>query len=161
MTINKTACFSGHRQPHLPIGKALQNLEECLYAEIEKAGFDGFNAFLCGMCYGFDFLAARQVLLHKKIKHIQLIAIVPFEGQADKWSKPLRNEYNSIIAKCDEIITLHKNYCREYYFERNRYMVERSSRLICYYNGRQGGTGYTVCYAKSKGLETINLYKSP
>lgn len=34
------------------------------------------------------------------------------------------------------------------YNQSNRYMVEHSSRLICYYNSSRGRTGYTVNYAE-------------
>lgn len=159
MVKNKTACFSGHRPTRLPKGQALRRLEERLYEEIEEAIFDEFDTFLFGACYGFDLLAARQVLLHKRFKNIRLVAIVPFEGQAEKWDEALRGEYHSILAQCDEVITLHKNYRREYYLARNRYMVDRSALLICYYDGGRGSTGQTVFYAKEKGLEIINLYE--
>ncbi|MBQ9118266.1 MAG: hypothetical protein IJY11_03585 [Clostridia bacterium] len=39
--------------------------------------------------------------------------------------------------------------------ERNDYMLNNSSLVIALYNGKGGGTGYTVKNAKQKGLETI------
>ena len=39
--------------------------------------------------------------------------------------------------------------------ERNDYMLNNSSLVIALYNGKGGGTGYTVRIAKKKGLETI------
>jgi len=39
--------------------------------------------------------------------------------------------------------------------ERNDYMLNNSSLVIALYNGKGGGTGYTVRNAQKKGLETI------
>jgi len=36
-------------------------------------------------------------------------------------------------------------------------MVDNSSKLICYYNGSGGGTGYTVDYAEKHSVPIINL----
>lgn len=52
-----------------------------------------------------------------------------------------------------------KKYCKQAFHIRNRYMVDHSSRLICYYDGQLGGTDYTVNYARKKGLDIINLHK--
>ena len=40
---------------------------------------------------------------------------------------------------------------------RNRYMVDRSSRLIAVYDGMLGGTMYTLTYAMKQGLDIITL----
>jgi hypothetical protein len=39
-------------------------------------------------------------------------------------------------------------------------MVDKSSKLICYYDGSGGGTGYTVEYAKKRSVQVVNLYAS-
>lgn len=39
-------------------------------------------------------------------------------------------------------------------------MVDNCSRLICYYDGSNGGTRYTVEYAQSKGLPISNICNS-
>ena len=39
-------------------------------------------------------------------------------------------------------------------------MVDRSSRVIAFYNGESGGTRNTILYAESKGVEVINLLQS-
>ena len=40
---------------------------------------------------------------------------------------------------------------------RNRYLVNQSSKCICYLEKNTGGTKYTVDYALSKNLQVINL----
>ena len=51
------------------------------------------------------------------------------------------------------------NYDRFCMLRRNRYMVDRSVRLIAVYNGVPGGTFQTLAYAMQKGLtvHTIDL----
>ena len=153
----KTVCFSGHRIKRLPKGDALKELENLLYIEICKVVDAGFDTFLFGACFGFDFLAASQVLKLKKEKDIKLIATIPFRGQEQRWPANWRQKYNGILKQCDNIVILHDSYCKESYFDRNRYMVDNSSLIICYYDGGTGGTAQTVRYAKTK-IKVINLY---
>jgi uncharacterized phage-like protein YoqJ len=161
-----TACFSGHRSERLP--KSIEELDELrlrLYEEIDKALNDGFDTFIFGACYGFDLMCAEMVLLRQKIikmsdpKCIRLIAAVPFEEQASKWREMDRELYFDTLSKCDEVITISTKFSMNCYHKCNRYMVDNSSKLICYYDGGISGTAYTVNYAKEKGYEIINLYK--
>lgn len=164
---NKTLCFSGHRTVKLPKDKdKLTYLLQSLYNEIDKAIFEGYDTFIFGACYGFDLLCAEQVLLRKKIiqyknpVNIKLIAAVPFEEQAAKWNEQDREKYFNILSKCDDVVILNKHYRTGCYHERNRYMVDNSSKLICYYDGSGGGTGYTVEYAKKRSIQIVNLCAS-
>ena len=88
---------------------------------------------------------------------INLIAVVPFEEQAARWREKDREKYFNILHKCDEVICLHKQYKSGCYYERNRYMVDNSSKLISYYDGSGGGTKYTVEYAQRQNVQIINL----
>jgi len=163
----KTLCFSGHRTKKLPKNKTEYNLMiQSLICEINKAIMDGYDTFMFGACYGFDLICAEQVLIRKKIvRHtdpvkIKLVAVVPFEEQAAGWKERDREKYFDILSGCDEVITLNKKYHSGCYHERNRYMVDNSSRLICCYDGNGGGTGYTVEYAISKSVHVINICDS-
>lgn len=162
---NKTLCFSGHRTEKLPKNnKKFANLIVRLNLEIEKAISEGYDTFLFGACYGFDLICAEEVLMRKQIirytdpvSSIKLIAVVPFEDQAARWNEHDRNKYFRILSKCNEVITLNKHYKSGCYHERNRYMVDNSSKLICYYNGSTGGTGYTAEYAEKQSIKIVNL----
>ena len=51
-----------------------------------------------------------------------------------------------------------RHYDRGCMLRRNRYMVDRSSRLIAVYDGLLlGGTMYTVSYAMKQGLKVVLL----
>jgi len=163
---NKTLCFSGHRTNNLPKSNIeIYRLANEIFTEINKAVIDGYDTFLFGACYGFDLMCAEQVLLRKKVvmlsdpEDIKLIAILPFEEQASRWKESDRIKYFDILSKCDDIVIINKQYKNGCYHVRNRYMVENSSKLICYYNGGDGGTKYTVDYALTQNILVINLYK--
>ncbi|MEA5094038.1 MAG: SLOG family protein [Sedimentibacter saalensis] len=159
-------CFSGHRSERLP-----QNIEdykdmiEKLNEEINKALKYGADTFFFGACYGFDLLCAQIVLHNKKIvdiknpKTIKLIAVVPYEEQAKYWSEADREIYYRTLAECDDVITLNTRYKKRCYYERSRYMVDRSSKMICYYDGRKGVMEYTYTYAEKNKLQITNICK--
>lgn len=161
---NKTICFSGHRTEKLP--KSEKNFIKLildLNLEIENAISEGYDTFIFGACYGFDLICAEQILKRKQIvRHtdpssINLIAVVPFEDQAARWKEQDRDKYFNILSKCEDVITLNKQYKSGCYHERNRYMVDNSNKLICYYDGSGGGTKYTVEYAEKQSVQIINL----
>ena len=81
----KTVCFTGHRSEKLPKGDALERLRQRLADEIDKAIADGYDTFLFGGAYGFDLMAAEEVIKKKSLINLQnpqlirLWAIIPFE----------------------------------------------------------------------------------
>ena len=87
-----SVCFSGHRS--VPFAKR-RELKQCLKSEIAKAYADGYRYFYCGMAMGFDLLAAEAALsLQCELKDLQVIAVVPFRGQSDRWSKEEQAKYD-------------------------------------------------------------------
>lgn len=162
----KTVCFTGHRSEKLPKGDALKHLRIKLSKEIEKAIQDGCNTFLFGGAYGWDLMAAEEVIKKRAVidfnnpRYIRLIAIIPFEEQAVRYSLSDHELYYEIMSKCDDVITLNTHYNSHCYAQRNQYMVERSSRVICYWNGQaRSGTAQTIHMAEKENLEIINLYE--
>lgn len=169
-TKEHSLCFTGHRSEKLPkTEKEMEHLKQKLLSEIDKAVENGIDTFYFGACYGFDLLAAQMVLRRKKVislnkprqNLIKLVAVIPHEGQANAWCEKDRELYfDYTLPYCDEVVTLHTQFSPGCYHERNRYMVDRCSKMIAYYDGGLGGTAYTVNYAKTNGLEIINLYES-
>ncbi len=160
-------CFSGHRSERLPKSKdKMENLKLRIGEEVDRAIKEGSDTFYFGACYGFDLLCADIVLNRKRViqitepKIIKLIAVVPYEEQPKNWNEVKREIYFTTLAQCDEVITLNAKYHQGSFHQRNRYMVDHSSKMICYYDGSKGGTAYTVKYAEKNKLEIINLYES-
>jgi len=88
---------------------------------------------------------------------VTLEAAIPWEGQAAKWSRPLRERYYRLVGECDFQTLVSADYSPECMMRRNRYMVDSSRILIAASLGVPGGTMNTILYALRQGLEIIQL----
>lgn len=149
--MNKSCAFSGHRY----------GLEEfdvnLLDRVIKNLIISGTDTFYCGMAVGFDLAAAESVLSLKKIYPVRLIACIPCEGQNDSFSGHDRTRYERILKNCDEQIFLAPRYYKGCMQERDKFMVDNCDILVCFLRKSDGGTYYTVNYAKKKGLKIIEV----
>ena len=155
----QSVCFSEHR---LVPKDEREKLKRELRAEITKAYSRGVRNFYCGMALGFDTLAATAALsLQCELPDMRITAVVPFQGQSDRWTENDRELYEDILANVDEVVVLSRNYYDGCLLRRNDYMLKLSSGVIAYFDGQpKGGTYYTCKKAKSYGLDVINLYDS-
>lgn len=109
---------------------------------------------ITGMAIGVDTVVARAAMELKEEygADVRIVAAVPFKGQECKWPLSAQQEYNAIIASCDEVVYV----CDEGYApwkmqKRNEYMVDRSNKVVAVWNGdMSGGTYNCVKYAKKK-----------
>jgi len=121
----------------------------------------GVTTFLSGMAHGVD-IWCMEILLDLQRAYpgeeIRMVAILPYEGQANRWSEKYRERYFNILAQCDDVVTLQTRYTKDCMHKRNRYLVDSSAHMIAVYNGGKGGTQYTVDYAikKKRNIVTIN-----
>jgi uncharacterized phage-like protein YoqJ len=171
-------CFSGHRYY-----TAGAEEEARLSRAVEAALADGYRTFISGLAPGFDLAAAEAVVrlrgeLREELggefrgraqgntqwRHvdIRLVAAVPFPGQQRGYSPVDRVRYETLIAAADEVRVLAAGYSHGCYFRRDDWMVERSGRIICWYDGEgSSGTRYTVRRALARGLEVVNIFRDP
>lgn len=154
---NITLCFTGHRYY-----AGLPDDEARLTEALETAYRDGYRVFISGMAEGFDLAAAEAVLsLRERRPDVALIAAVPFRRQAAKFSATDKPRYTAVLAAADEVAVLSEYYSYGCYYERDDWMVCRSSRLVCWYDGSDGGTRYTVRSALADKLNIVNIYRKP
>lgn len=125
---------------------ALRALAEC-----------GTRTFLCGMALGFDLACAGEVLALRPAFDVRLVACIPCADQSAHYPRARREQYERILADCDERVVLYDHYVDGCMFERNRYMVDRCDRLLAYLVAPRGGTYYTVRYAQKKGKQVLFL----
>ena len=159
-----TCCFTGHRPEKLPWGDDETDgrcaaLKKKLQDAVEAAYDEGMRHFICGMARGCDLYFAEAVLaLREAERDITLECARPCETQADSWPEAEQERYRSILDRCDFETLVQHSYDRFCMTRRNRYMVDRSCRLIAVYNGMpKGGTCQTLLYAMKKGLDTVIL----
>lgn len=90
---------------------------------------------------------------------ISLTAVIPFEGQAERYNIYDKRVYRRLLELADKVIVLSDYYYPRCFLDRDKFMVENASYLIAYYDGREkGGTYYTVKKARARGIPIINVY---
>ncbi len=158
-----TCCFTGHRPNKLPFGcdEACMDcvrLRIRLAVEIEEMRQKGVTTFLTGMAQGVDIWGAEIVLDLKRAyadKPIYLVAVIPYKGQADRWTRTYRDRYDHILAAADDMVMLRPHYATGCLYERSRYMVDNAGHMIAVFDGKPGETKYTVDCARKKGLDVV------
>ena len=157
-SICKTCVFNGYRPSKMPWGYD-ESDARCaefrfrLREALEYLIGQGYTDFLSGGALGFDLMAARIVLsLREKYPWVRLVMVIPFDGQADKWSREQRGRWLEIIEASDRVIHLSHSYDKGVFFRRNHYMVDHADLLLAAYDGQPGGTASTIAYAKRHGV---------
>ena len=137
----KTCCVTGHRD--IPT-EQIEYIKVSLAQEIDRAINDGFTCFISGFADGADLLFAGIVAERiAKNPALKLIAAIPYRRRLDTLKKSERTK--PLIDLCAEIYVAAEEYHPSVYAKRNRYMVERSDRVIAVYDGREkGGTVGTI-----------------
>lgn len=151
----ESCCFTGHRKiPEAERSTVQKRLHQMVKALLNRE----IATFYCGGALGFDTLVAQAVLKARRFHpQVKLILALPCRDQAEQWREADRLLYESIKRRADEVVYLSECYTRGCMFERNRYMIDHSDVCICYCTSGQGGTAYTVKYARRRGIPVINL----
>lgn len=163
MTPANTCFFTGHR---VLSGKQITDIYTSLVRGILQAAEDGYRYFISGGAMGFDLLAAETVVLLQQDfgRRICLVLALPCRDQTARWlygRKGLENirRYHAIKAQAQSVLYLTDFYTDGCMQERNRFMVEHSSRCIACWNGSpRGGTAQTVRMAENAGIPIRNLH---
>ena len=165
ISIASSCAFTGHRPNRFSFGydekdERCIKLKTTMREQISALTAGGVTDFYVGMVIGVDTWAAEIVLdLKKGNPNIRLIAVLPCETQADRWTLEQRERYFDILAQCDDVVTLNKYYTHSCMFERNRYIVDHAAFLLAVYDGDdKGGTAYTVSYGKKKDKKIIIIH---
>lgn len=134
-----SAAFTGHRFYDFSQREFIQ---ERLTSAISEAYDHGIRNFISGFALGIDLMAA-----------------IPFEGQAERYNIYDKRVYRRLLELADKVIVLSDYYYPRCFLDRDKFMVENASYLIAYYDGREkGGTYYTVKKARARGIPIINVY---
>lgn len=163
MEQSQSCCFTGHRPEKLPWGNQENDprcvaLKERIHAELKEAYEKGFRHFICGMARGTDLYFCEAALsLREQYPDVTVEAAVPFVDQANRWSSAEQARYRTLMDRCDFETVIQHSYSPGCLQRRNRYLVEHSSRIIGAYNGKGGGTLYTLTYAMRQNLDVVIL----
>ena len=155
MDQNYVCCFTGHR--HIPV-EHRKPLPALLSRMIDTLIHRGVTIFRTGGAMGFDTVVALTVLEKKeKHPHIRLELILPCRDQANRWDGYNQKAYAYVLAQADSVTWLHERYVSGCMLERNRKMVQGSHFCIGYCNTTEGGSAYTLDYARKHGLRVMNV----
>ena len=145
----KTCCVTGHREISV---ERTAKIRKLLRREILKAIEDGYTHFISGFAAGADLLFAEIVVGLKAFYPITLEAAIPYSGRM----KTPDETFQRLIRCCDTVKIHSDTYFKGCYMRRNRYMVDKSQRVIAIYDGRStGGTAATVRYARGKDIRVV------
>ncbi|MBO4360180.1 MAG: DUF1273 family protein [Eubacteriaceae bacterium] len=157
-----TCSFTGHRPSKLPWGdderdpRALE-LKEKLRGYIRLlAEQKGVRRFISGMAPGIDMYAAEAVIeLKKEIGGLILECAVPDGDFTGALSPSEKIRYCRIISGCDSVLFVCDPPRPDSDLERDRYLADSARYILAVYSGAEGGTAYTVNYAKKRGCSII------
>ncbi len=157
-------CFAGQR-PEKLLDSYYETRDNCIKLKKRLAiaiedMCGKVTTFMSGMDMGTDIWCAEIVLDLKRVypdEEIRLIAVVPYENQAVRWTEKYRERYFDILARCDAIVTLQAHFSKDCIYKRCRYMVNSSAHLIVVNGGEKGGSKHTLAYAKRKRLDIVTV----
>ena len=156
-TSKQTCCFTGHRMID---PSERDRLVLALDDIIQRLCESGVTVFRTGGAIGFDTLAALAVIKKKKTRpDIKLHLFLPCKDQSAKWNGYNAKVYEFIMDSADEITYTAEEYTRGCMLHRDRCLVNGSGFCVAFCKKDEGGTAYTLNYAKSHGVRTINIAK--
>ena len=155
--------FTGYRPEKLPFREreddvAYLRFRKSLNKIISRLAELGCCEFISGVAMGFDTWVAEDVLrLKKENRDVRLECAIPFPEQADKWRYADKIRREHILNAADSVVIVSEEYAKNAFFLRNRYMVDRADVVVCCFDGKTGGTAYTVEYARRQGKIIIQI----
>lgn len=155
-----SCCFTGHRLlPKDALPQLRRNLLLRMTALIEEREV---RFFYSGAAVGFDTLAAECVLsLKERYPSIQLLLALPCRDQDARWPQEARERYRRLCQAAQGTVLLAEQYFDGCMQQRNRFLVDQSAYCVYYQNHPGGGTGYTLRYARQKGLALFRVTERP
>ncbi len=162
-----SVCFSGYRPQKFdfPLINGNQqfeqlkiNLKHIIVDLIEK----GYETFYIGMAEGFD-IVAGEILIeceNQLEKKLNIQCVLPYLDFFDTFNDDWAQRGSYLIDEINKVKIINMEYKQGIFYERNRFMVDNSDVLVCFFDGKKGGTKYTLDYAKKNNLEIINILDS-
>ncbi len=102
--------FTGYRPEKIALSSGNPDIEGEIRAALRVALAamyrKGYRTFLSGMAQGFDLWAAEETLAmaaEPAFGEMELVAVVPFRGQAARYPRHTAASYHDILARAAQI----------------------------------------------------------
>ena len=162
---NKKVCsFTGYRPEKMSFEKESDSrcikLKFDLYSEIEKLIKKGYTEFISGMARGVDVWAAEIVLHFSRDsdRELHLYAAVPFPEQNEQWYRWEKERYDEVLRLCSGVFVIENKYTSDCMQKRNDFLMKYADSSMSVYDGKSGGSNYTLGSAGKKDLNIINIF---
>ena len=150
---DRSVCFTGHRD--ISADRKFE-IKEKLFEVIMSLTDKGYTDFYAGGAYGFDMMAACEVLRAREFNdNVKLHIILPYKKNVKSYSSYDKYTQNQILEVADDVECMFERYITGCFHIRNRKMVDSSSVCVAFLEKSSGGTYFTVNYARENGLEII------
>ncbi len=155
--------FTGHRPSKLPFPWdksccAYRRLRGLIREEIAKLAEKGVRYFQTGMARGIDLMCGEIVLELTERYDINLICVIPCLNQCMGWEKEDRGAYDRLLHEATGVVQVtDRHYSKGCMLKRDRYLVDTAQYLISVFDGKKGGTLFTIHYAMRKKRTVIIL----
>lgn len=139
--VGTTCAFTGHRPHKFPwkdneADPRCIALKETLARQIATLAGAGVTEYFTGGADGTDCWAAEIVLdLREKNPALKLRCVLPYGGQADRWSDSARERYHSILKRADSVDYVSRQYYDGCMIDRNHRLVESAGLLLAVFSG--------------------------
>ena len=81
-----------------------------------------------------------------------------FQGKPNSGKEQIRSgDIEFSLQQMNQSVITSAHYNRGCFFTRNRYMVDKADAVVCAFNGKSGGTAYTVDYALKQNKIVIQI----
>lgn len=163
---SEVCSFSGYRPSKLPFrwdkkSDGYRRIWELIRDEITALAENGVRFFQTGMARGIDLMCGEIVLELQKKYPIELICAVPCLDQYAGWSEEDRETYDRLTRTAANVIHVTgESYSSGCMLKRNRYLVDTAQYLIAVFDGKKGGTMFTINYAKQQKRTIVILNPS-
>ena len=145
--------------------KNLENLDskhdifKDLFNLISTLSKQGYTTFLSGLDEGFDMLAAEAVLKLKGTREaIELVAVVPFQGQELSYSMANRVRYQSLFQSADRAIFTSEFYSEDAYFVKDDFLLNSSACVVCHFDDLKSDSAkLAYSRASERGVSILHL----
>ncbi|MCM1334831.1 MAG: DUF1273 domain-containing protein [Bacteroides sp.] len=163
---SEVCSFSGYRPSKLPFrwdkrDGGYRKVREMIREEIVLFAESGVHFFQTGMARGIDLLCGELVLELRKKYPINLTCVVPCINQCMGWGAEDQETYFRLIKAATNVVQVTgESYSNGCMLKRDRYLVDTAQYMIAVFDGKKGGTMFTINYARQQKRTIIVLNPS-